>query len=400
MILSVAITVLSCLLISWVFRMLKIPGLVGMLLVGVLFGPYLLVVLDPSLLAVSGDIRTGALIVILLQAGLKLSGNTLKKVGKTALLLSFIPAIFEAVVIMMLSPALLGLSYMEGAILGTIVAAVSPAVVVPIMLKFMNQKKGTRKGIPTLMLAASSVDDVFVIIVYSVLIGIYTGQEINIVWKLAGIPISIISGIAVGIIAGWGLFLMFKHFPAKTIIRVLTILGIAVLLMHAEHLTAGIFPFSGLIAIMVIGFVMVEKHAQRAGEISMQMAKLWVFAEIMLFTLVGAEVNIDVAFDTGLAGIGIIFCGLAARSAGVLLCLIASGLNAGEKLFVTIAYIPKATVQAAIGGAPLAAMKFAGMDSAPGEAILAVAVLSIVLTAPLGAWGIAFAGEKFLDKEE
>ena len=384
------------LLVDWLFRRAHVPGLIGLLLLGVLFGPYGLGRLSPELLAISADLRLVALIVILLRAGFELSRDVLARVGRLALLLSCVPAVIEGAAITALGPHLLGLSYLESAILGSMLAAVSPAVVVPLMIQFIEQRRGAEKGIPTLVLAASSIDDVFVIVIYSVLIGIYTGQEVSIAWKLAGIPISILLGIAVGLAAGWGLYLLFRRFNPRATKRVLIILGISVLLVQAERMLEDVLPFAALLAVMAIGFIILEKHEHYAHELSAKLGKLWVFAEIVLFTMVGAQVDVRLAWQTGLAGAAVIGLGLVARSAGTYICLLGSNLSRGERLFVVIAYCPKATVQAAIGAAPLAAMRLAGMDTGPGEIMLAVAVLSILLTAPMGAWAIAWSGKRLL----
>jgi len=385
------------LLVDWLFRHARVPGLVGMLLVGVIFGPYVFGLLSPALLGVSSDLRLIALIVILLRAGFELSKDVLARVGRMALLLSCIPALFEGVAIMFLGPHLLGLTMMESAILGSVLAAVSPAVVVPLMIRFIEERKGARKGIPTLLLAASSIDDVFVIVVYSVLIGAYTGRHVSIAWKLAGIPISILTGVGVGLLIGWGLYLLFQRFNPRATKRILVLLGISILLVRVEHLLEDRLPFAALLAVMAIGFIILEKREHYAHELSAKLGKIWVFAEIILFAMVGAQVNVSLAWRTGMAGAALIFLGLVARSVGTWVCLLGSDLNVRERIFVVIAYIPKATVQAAIGAAPLAAMKAAGMDTHPGDIILAVAVLSILLTAPLGAWAISLTGEHFLE---
>ncbi len=396
MIVSLAEIIIICLIVDWLFRKIQVPGLVGMLLVGVVCGPWVLGWLSPGLMAISSDLRLIALIVILLRAGFELSKDTLRRVGLMAGLLSCIPATFEGVAITLLGPSLLGLTYMESAILGAIIAAVSPAVVVPLMIRFIDRRMGAEKGIPTLLLAASSIDDVFVIVIYSVLIGIYTGQKVNIAWKLAEIPISIILGIVVGLILGWVLYLLFERFNPRATKRVLVILGLSVLLVRIEHLAANFVPFAALLAVMSIGFIILEKREHFAHEISARLGKIWVFAEIILFAMVGAQVNIHVVWKAGLAGAALIGLALIARSIGTYLCLLGSNLTMPERMFVVISYIPKATVQAAIGAAPLAAMKLAGMDTHPGEVMLAVAVLSIILTAPIGAWGITIAGDRIL----
>ncbi len=397
MIVSIAELLILGIVFDWVFRKLAIPGLVGMLLLGVLLGPFALQWISPELLNVSNDFRLIALIVILLRAGFELSKETLNRVGGRVLLLSAVPAITEGAAITLLGPPLLGLGYMESAILGSIVAAVSPAVVVPLMIRFMERGMGAVKGIPTMVLAASAIDDVFVIVVFSVFLGIYTGNSASIAWQLAGIPISILLGIVVGLVCGLGLFRLYRHFDPRATKRVLILLGLSVLLFRAEHFMAGWLPFASLLAVMAMGFIILEKDEHMAHEISAMLGKIWVFAEIVLFTMVGADVDVNVALEAGLAGAVIIAVGLVARSAGTWLCLIGSDLSGPERLFVVVAYLPKATVQAAIGGAPLAAMRLAGMDTAPGEIILAVAVLSILLTAPLGAWAIVVTGERVLE---
>ena len=396
MIVSLAELLILGLIVDWAFRKLTVPGLVGMLFLGVLFGPHALGLVNPELLAVSGDFRLIALIVILLRAGLELSKDTLNRVGGRVLVLAVIPAVVEGVAIMALGPSLLGLSLMESAILGSVLAAVSPAVVVPLMIRFMEQGKGAEKGIPTMVLAASSLDDVFVIVVYSVLIGIYTGASVGIAWKLAGIPISILLGIVVGLVIGVGLFKVFQKFDPRATKRVLVMLGLSVLLVRAEHIMQAWIPFAALLAVMAMGFIILEKDDHMAHEISAKLGKIWVFAEIVLFTMVGAQVDIEVAMEAGFAGALIIGLGLVARSIGTYGCLLGSELNVAERIFVVITYLPKATVQAAIGGAPLAAMALAGMETGAGEIILAVAVLSIVLTAPLGAWAISVTGDRVL----
>jgi NhaP-type Na+/H+ or K+/H+ antiporter len=399
MALNIAELILLGFIADLIFRKLKMPGLIGMLLLGVVIGPYALAVLNSDLLEISSDLRMIALIVILLRAGFELSRDTLHKVGLRAILLSFVPAVFEGIAVTFMAYRFLGLNIMESAILGSILAAVSPAVVVPLMIRFMEEKRGTRKGIPTLILAASSIDDVFVIVVYSVLIGIYTGQKVNIAWKLAGIPISIISGIVIGLACGFVLYKMFDRFNPRATKRLLIILGVSIIFVNIEHLFARFVPFASLLAVMSIGFIILEKSEYMAHEISAKLNKLWIFAEILLFTLVGAQVNLSVALASGLAGALVILLALIARSLGTYGCLIGSDLNKQERLFVVISYLPKATVQAAIGGAPLLAMKLAGMNTQPGEIILATAVLSILLTAPLGAWAINYYGRRVLEVE-
>lgn len=396
---SLAEIIIASLMTAWLFKKLRIPELVGILFVGIIFGPYVLNLLNPDLLDISGDLRLAALIVILLRAGFELKKDTLNRVGKTAFLLSFIPAIIEAGVITIFAPLFFNFSYFEAAILGTILGAVSPAVVVPMMIDFIDKRKGTKKGIPTLILAASSIDDVFVIVIYSILIGIYTGSQVNIAWELAGIPISIALGVAIGIGVGYFLYKLFDRFNPRATKRVLIIMAVSVLLLRMEHVISNWIPYAALLSVMAIGFIILEKREQYAHELSNKLAKIWVIAEILLFTMVGSAVNVHVAFQSGLAGLLLVFVGLTGRSIGSWICLIGSDLNIKERLFVVIAYLPKATVQAAIGAAPLMAMRRNGMDTGPGEIILAVAVLSIIITAPLGAWAIAYTGKRWLSAD-
>lgn len=398
MLASLAQLLILGIIVDWAFRKLTIPGVIGMLLLGAAFGPHLLDRVSPELLTASGDLRMLALVVILLRAGFELSKETLNRVGGRVALLSAAPALMEGAAVTVLGPPLLGLTTMESAVLGSVLAAVSPAVVVPLMIRFIGRGMGAAKGIPTMVLAASAIDNGFVIVVYSALIGTLTGQSVGIAWKLAGIPIAVISGIAVGLIAGLALFYLFRRFNPRATKRVLVILALSVILVQVEHLTAEWFPFAAVLAVMAIGFVILEKDEHMAHELSVRLGKIWVFAEIVLFTLVGAQVDIGAALKAGPVGAAALVAGgLAARSIGVWLCLIGSDLNRGERLFVMVSYIPKATVQAAIGGGALLAMAAAGMDTGPGETILAVAVLSILLTAPLGAWAIVFTGERTLE---
>jgi len=391
---SIALIILLGLGGDYLFRRLKLPGLVGMLLVGVLVGPYVLNLISPATMAVSGDFRKIALIVILLRAGFELRRDTLNRVGRAALLMSAVPAIFEILAVMWVAPGLLGISLLDAALLGSVLGAVSPAVVVPLMIDFMDRGRGTGKGIPTLVLGASSVDDVFVIVLFTIFLGMYGVGEVHIWNKLAQIPVSIVLGIAVGLVPGFVLLKLFQKYDWRPPKRTIVVLGVAIFLTWLESVTERWVPIASLLGVMAIGFVILEKSEPIAHLISQKLKKLWVFAELLLFVLVGAQVNIHVAWDAGLAGTAVILAGLFFRSVGTYLALLGTPLTVKEKLFCVVAYIPKATVQAAIGAVPLAA----GIPS--GEIILAVAVLSILLTAPLGAVGIMLVGEKVLDHSE
>ena len=389
---SLALIIVIGLGAGYLFSCFKLPALVGMLIAGTVAGPYVLDLMSPEMMKVSGDFRKIALIVILLRAGFELRRDTLHRVGRAALVMSSVPAVFEIVGVLLVAPKLLGINQLEALILGAILAAVSPAVVVPLMIDFMDRGRGAKKGIPTLILGASSVDDVFVIVLFTVFLGMYGPGEANIFFKLAEIPVAIVLGIALGLVPGYLLYRLFRKFDWRPPKRTLLVLGVAILLTWIENICEGRIPIASLLGVMAIGFVILEKSESIAHIISQKLKKLWVFAELLLFVLVGAQVNIHVAWKAGLAGALVIFVGLVFRSVGTYLSLLGTPLNWKEKLFCVVAYVPKATVQAAIGAVPLAA------GVASGEVILAVAVLSILLTAPLGAMGIMFFGERVLDR--
>jgi NhaP-type Na+/H+ or K+/H+ antiporter len=393
MAISIALIILLGLCGDYLFRQLKLPGLVGMLLVGILIGPYVMNLMAPEMMTVSGDFRKIALIVILLRAGFELRRDTLNRVGRPALIMSAVPAVFEIFGVMLAAHWLLGMTYLEAAILGTILGAVSPAVVVPLMIDFMDRGRGTKKGIPTLILGASSVDDVFVIVIFTVFLGMYGGGEVNLWVRLAEIPLSIVLGIIAGLIPGYLLYRLFTRYDWRPPKRTIVVMGMAIFLTWLEGAVEKWVPFASLLGVMAIGFVILEKSEPIAHIVSQKLKKLWMFAELLLFVLVGAQVNIHVAWKAGLAGIAVITVGLLFRSVGTYISLFGTNLTRMEKLFCVVAYIPKATVQAAIGAVPLAA------GVASGEVILAVAVLSILLTAPIGAIGIAVPGARILDRE-
>ena len=393
---NLAELILIGLLVDWVFRKCRLPGLIGMLLLGIVAGPWL----APDFLAASGDLRLMALIIILLRAGFELSREALAKAGWRTLLLACIPGIFEGVTITLIGPRFFPLTTMEAALLGFILAAVSPAVVVPLMIRFIEEKRGAAKAIPTMVLAAASLDDVFAITIFTILLGLYGGHAVSIGGALAGIPVSIVLGIGVGVLAGWILLKLFERFNPRATKRTLIIIGVSILLVRMQHLLEGHVPFAALLSVMALGFMILEKREHMAHELSSKLGKIWVFASILLFTLVGAQVEVSVALHAGLAGLALIVCGLIMRSVGVLFCLSGSSLTKGERLFMVVAYWPKATVQAAIGAVPLATMTQLGRDAAPGQLILAVAVVSILFTAPIGAAVTAWAGRRFLTVDE
>ena len=387
------------LLADGLFRRLGVPGLIGMLAVGLLLGQSGLGLIDPRLLALSGDLRQMALVVILLRVGFGLNLRTLQQVGKRVLLLAWIPATLEGFTISLVAQPLLGLSWLEAGLLGSVIAAVSPAVVVPLMLRLIKERRGTNKAIPQMVMAAASLDDIAVIVVNGALLGLLVTRSTNMSAQLLRLPVGLLLGIAAGAALGWLLIRWIERFRPNANRQVLLILALSLLLLRLQSCINTLVPFTGLVAAMALGVLLLELRPNLAQPISAKLASIWVFAELVLFTLVGAQVDLGVAWRSGLAGLAVLAIGLVARSIGTLLCLQGSELSAGERLFVTVAYIPKATVQAAIGAVPLMAMQAAGMPAAPGEIILAVAVLSIVTTAPLGAWLSGLVADRVLRPE-
>ncbi|RUT58137.1 potassium transporter [Clostridium botulinum] len=388
---SLAIIILLGLIANKLFEKLKLPGLLGMLILGILIGPHGLNWLSKDILNASADLRKIALIVILLRAGLGLNKEELKLVGKTALKLSCIPGIIEGLFIAIASVKLLGFSFVQGGLLGFIIAAVSPAVVVPQMLNLIDKGLGKAKGIPTLILAGASIDDVFAITIFSTFLGLYAGKNINIAIQILKIPVSIILGTLIGVLSAIIIIKIFKKYPIDNTKKILIILSISIILTLIEALLKGKLEIASLLDVMALGFVISDKIPSIGDKVSKGLNEIWVFAQILLFVLVGAEVNMVIAFKSGFLGIIIIALGLIGRSIGVLISLKGSNLNKEEKLFCIIAYIPKATVQAAMGAVPLAN----GVEA--GDIILAIAVLSILTTAPLGAIAINLSGPKLLE---
>ena len=393
MLLSVGLILLVGMSLGWLCQKLKLPSLLGMLLTGVLLGPYVLDLLDPSILNISAELRKIALIIILTRAGLGLDISGLKKIGRPAVLMCFVPASFELIGMMLIAPRLMGMTTLEAAIMGSVLAAVSPAVVVPRMVKLMDEGYGTAKGIPQLILAGASVDDVYVIVLFSTFTGMAQGGKASVL-SFVNIPVSIILGIAIGLALGFALALFFGKVHLRDTSKVLIILSISFLLAAAEDHLATLITFSSLIAIMFLGVGLQKKREEVAKRLSAKFSKLWVAAEVFLFVLVGATVNIGYLGNVGVKALLVIIGALMFRMLGVFVCLLGTKLSSKEKLFAMMAYTPKATVQAAIGGIPLA------MDLACGETVLTVAVLAIVLTAPLGAFAIDLSYKKMLEKEE
>ena len=392
MLFSLTLIFLSGIVLGSIFNRLKLPQLLGMLLTGIILGPYLLNLLDPKILSISTDLRQIALIIILTRAGLNLNINDLKKVGRPAVLMCFVPATFEILGMIIFAPKFLGLGLLDSAILGTVIAAVSPAVVVPKMLKLMEDGYGTEEGIPQLIMAGASVDDVFVIVLFTSFIGLASNGTFSAL-NLIKIPTSIFFGISVGFLCAILLIYFFKKVHIRDSMKVIIILNISFLLVTFEHSLTGIIGFSGLLAIMSMGTGIQEKNSILAKRLSAKYSKLWIAAEVILFVLVGATVNIKYALGASIPAILLIMTVIAFRMAGVFLCLLGTSLSYKERLFCMIAYCPKATVQAAIGSIPLS------MGLSAGNIILTVAVLSILITAPLGAFAIDFSYKKLLNRK-
>lgn len=390
MLTSVALLFLGGLVLGKLFERMRLPPLVGMLLAGVVLGPHALNLLDASLLGISAELRRAALVVILARAGLALKPEDLKKVGRPAVLMCFVPALFEIAGVLLAAPLVLGMSLLEAAVLGSVIAAVSPAVVVPRMLRLMQEGYGTKKGIPQLVMAGASVDDVFVIVLFTSFSSLAAGGDVSAL-ALLQVPVSIATGVLVGLVAGWCLAKLFAVFPMRGTARALVFLCVAFLLLALEEALAAVVPLSGLLAIMAAGMALLRAAPRQAEGLSNKYGKLWMGAEILLFGLVGATVDVRYAVAAGPRVLLVLALALLLRMAGVWVCVVKTVLNAKERLFCMLAYVPKATVQAAIGGVPLA------MGLAGGNLVLAAAVISILGTAPLGALGIDLGAKRLLE---
>lgn len=382
-----------------VCQKLKLPRIIGMLATGIVLGPYVLDLLDPSILSISADLRKMALIIILLKAGLSLNLDDLKKVGRPAIMMAFVPASFEIIGYLLFAPAILGITRVEAAVMGSVLAAVSPAVVVPRMVQLMENKYGTEKAIPQMIMAGASCDDIFVIVLFTTFLSMAQGGSADIK-AFANIPVSIILGIILGAIVGYLLYLFFetayakKHYVRNSM-KVIIVLGFSFLLIAIEGWLEGKIAVSGLLAVVSMACVLKMKcTAFVSKRLSEKFGKLWLAAEVILFVLVGAAVDIRYTLDAGLAAVAMIFVALIFRSFGVLLCTVKTNLSVKERAFCVIAYLPKATVQAAIGSVPFAA----GLPC--GKIVLSVAVMAIIITAPLGAFGMDLTYKKFLIREK
>lgn len=393
MLYSIALILIVGMAFGWICNRCKLPSLLGMLLTGIILGPYVLDLIDDSILGISSELRKIALIIILTRAGLGLDISGLKKIGRPAVMMCFVPATFELIGMLILAPRLLGVSYMEAAVMGAVLAAVSPAVVVPRMVKLMEEGYGTDKGIPQVILAGASVDDVYVIVLFTTFTGIMQGKGIS-VMSFINIPVSIILGILIGLIIGYIFARYFEKMHIRDTVKVALILSVSFLLVTAEDELNTPITFSALIAIMFIGVALSRYRKEVALRISQKYNKLWVVAEVFLFVLVGATVNIGYLSNVGFKAVILIIGAIMFRMAGVYVSLLGTKLDSKERIFTMMAYTPKATVQAAIGGIPLS------MGLACGEITLTVAVLAIVLTAPLGAFAIDMSYKRLLNKEK
>ncbi len=398
MLTSLALIFIVGLAMAAICKKVKLPRIIGMLVTGVILGPYVLDFLDPSILSISSELRKIALIIILLKAGLSLNLADLKKVGRPAVLMSFVPASFEILGYVLFAPLVLGINHTEAAVMGAVLGAVSPAIVVPRMVELNEKKYGTSKSIPQLILAGASCDDVFVIVLFTAFTGMAQGGSVSAL-DFLNIPVSIVLGVALGALTGFILALFFETaFAHNNMIRnstkVIIILGVSFLLVAIESRLEGIVSVSGLLAVISMACVIKQKSTESVSKrLSEKFGKLWIAAEVILFVLVGAAVDIRYTLVAGLSAIGMIFIALAFRSVGVWICMLKTKLNFKERIFCMIAYLPKATVQAAIGSVPLA------MGLSCGRIVLSVAVMAIIITAPLGAFGIDLSYKNLLEKE-
>lgn len=398
MLTSLSFIFLVGLAMAAICQRIRLPRIIGMLLTGIVLGPYALDLLEPSILSISSELRQMALIIILLKAGLSLNLADLKKVGRPAVMLSCVPASFELLGYVLFAPMILGINRIEAAVMGAVLAAVSPAVVVPRMVKLMETGYGTKKSIPQMILAGASCDDIFVIVLFSTFSGMAQGGSARLM-DFANIPVSIVSGILLGAVAGWLLSLFFETAYAKehyvrNSMKVIIVLGVSFLLMSVETWVKPYISVSGMLAVVSMACVLKLRSIKSvSARLSEKFGKLWLAAEVLLFVLVGAAVDIRYTMGAGLAAVLMIFTALIFRTIGVLICLAGTVMDWKERLFCVIAYLPKATVQAAIGSVPMA------MGLPCGQIVLSVAVMAILITAPLGALGMDSTFEKLLEKE-
>ncbi|MCJ7856008.1 cation:proton antiporter [Lachnospiraceae bacterium NSJ-143] len=392
MLTSLGLLFLSGMFLGWIFRRINLPPLIGMIIAGIITGPGLLGLLSGTILDISADLRKTALIIILTRAGLSLDLNSLKKVGRPAIMMCFVPACFEMLGCVIIAPVIFGITRIEAAVIGSVIAAVSPAVVVPRMLRLMDEKYGTQKGIPQMIMAAASVDDVFVIVFFTAFTSLANGESVSLL-SFALIPVSIVLGILLGIVSGFVMSRFFETSGISVTSRVIVMLSVSFMLTALENALAGIIPVASLISIMAMGAAILRLSPDTAKDLSSRFAQLWIAAEILLFTLVGAAVDIRYAAASFAGAIAVIAFSMVFRMAGVQICLFKTILNKKERIFSAFSYMPKATVQAAIGAVPLA------MGLSCGDTVLTVAVWAIFITAPTGALLMDTSYRKLLEKE-
>lgn len=371
----------------------EIPGFIGLIGLGVLLGPFGFNFLYGSFLDLSRELSTIAIVILLIRAGLGISQDSIRKVGRPAITMGFLPSIFEGMSIAIISPFILGISFIEGGMLGFVLGAVAPAILVPSMLSLIDRGLGTKKSIPTILLAGASADDVVAITIFSSFLGVYFGTNVNIAWTIIGIPVSLILGVILGFGAGLILLNIFRKWDFSLTEKLLMILATGLLLNGLGQSLEGIIPIAGLLGVMVIGFMIFNRTPKTAAKLSNKFRKIWVLAEIVVFVMLGAQLNINLALSLIIPGLAIICWGLLFRSIGVYISLIGTELNLKEKIFSMVAYFPKATVQATIGAIPLA------VGVASGEIIIAVAAIGIIFSAPIGAIGIRMLGPRLLSKD-
>ncbi|MFW6298903.1 MAG: cation:proton antiporter [Bacillota bacterium] len=392
MLLSLALMIITGFILSEAAQKLRLPRIIGMMATGMVLGPFVLDWLAPELLAISSDLRRIALVVILLRAGLSLDLGDLRKVGRPAFLLAFIPATFELVAVILLAPPILGFTYLEAALLGSILAAVSPAIVVPRMLRMMKEKHGTKRGIPQMILAGASVDDVYVIVLFAAFLDMMVTDSSGFL-DIALVPVSLVLGVVTGLLFGLLFVRLFKRYHMRDTNKILLLLSFSLFFLALEDLISGTVPFSGLLAIFAMGITLLAQYERLAKRLVVKYEKIWVFTELLLFVLVGAAVNLPLAFAIGWQAILLVVLVLLIRSFGTFIATSRAGLLMKERVFTVFAYLPKATVQASIAGLPFA------MGIAKGEAMLAVAVLAILITAPLGAFLTDFTKHRLVEVE-
>lgn len=389
MLLSIGLIILTGLLMGWVFSKLHLPRIIGMLIAGIILGPQVLNVLDTSVISMSGDLRKIALIIIIAKAGLSLNISDLRRIGRPAVMLCFIPATLELLAFVLFAPLIMDVTVLQAAILGAVMGAVSPAVTVPRLTKMIDDGYGVKKGIPQMLIAGASADDIYVIVLFSTLVGLEAGGSVSVL-NFLRIPMEIVSGAVLGTVLGIFMALYFKKVHMRDSLKVTIIMAVNMLLYWFE----GIAPVSGLLAVMSMGIAINMKMPEVSKRLSQKFTKLWVAAEIFLFVLVGSTVNISYVSEAGLGMVAMLFIGLIFREAGTYISIVGTGLNTKEKIFCLISQVPKATVQAAIGGIPLA------MGLGCGNIVLTMAVISIVITAPLGAIGMDATCHKYITKDE